>query len=446
MPAIRPIHFLGVFVAVVFVIPATLIVPGTGAAGSPSVVLGLVALGWWFISRFVFVEPGPNTSNPVRLALFAYLWIIVLCWTNGKQRVLTALEATQSDRGLIVLFGFAGIALLTMDGLRNREEINRLARMIAWGAFFMAMVGAVQFFFHVDPARWIKVPGLVSNNIDGGLDARSNFTRPRGTALHPIEFGVVSAALIPIAYWVRKSRRSWPWLMPLVGLCFAAMISLSRSAVLAIAVAAIVMLINATWRERANMIGYGVMLVLAAGIAVNGLVGTIKSLFTQAGNDPSVQARVDRFPKVMALVAEHPWLGRGYGTYNIDDYFLLDNEIQRSLVEIGLVGVMVLVLFVFFVVGVAWRSRRGVNSEERMAPVALTATILALFISSYTFDAFFYRILTGVLYLCIGLVGALWRISMAEVRSSASITSVRHIPRERLRPKRPLEGYEPTFT
>ncbi len=194
------------------------------------------------------------------------------------------------------------------------------------------------------------------------------------------------------------------------------------------------------------MFGYGVMLVLAAGIGVNGLVGTIKSLFTQAGNDPSVQARVDRFPKVMALVAEHPWLGRGYGTYNIEDYFLLDNEIQRSLVEIGLIGVMVLILFVFFVVGVAWRTRRGMGPEERMAGVALTATILALFISSYTFDAFFYRILTSVLYLCIGLVGALWRITMAEARSSASIATVRRIPLKRLRPEPPIDSYEPTFT
>ena len=34
--------------------------------------------------------------------------------------------------------------------------------------------------------------------------------------------------------------------------------------------------------------------------------------------------------------------------------------------------------------------------------------------SSYTFDAFFYRILTGVLYLSIGMVGALWRIQAED--------------------------------
>ena len=131
------------------------------------------------------------------------------------------------------------------------------------------------------------------------------------------------------------------------------MISLSRSAVLAIAVAAVVLLIDASWRNRANLLGFGLVFVAACGVVVNGLIGTLTGMFSQASEDPSVQARLARFPRVLALVAENPLWGRGFGTYNIDEYFLLDNEIQKTVIETGFIGLTLLVVFIFFVVGVA---------------------------------------------------------------------------------------------
>ena len=155
------------------------------------------------------------------------------------------------------------------------------------------------------------------------------------------------------------------------------------------------------------------MFVVVVGTLVDGLVGTLRSLFTTAESDPSVQARIDRIPRVFELIAEYPWLGRGFGTYTPEDYFLLDNEIQKTAIESGLIGVAVLIIFIGFVSTMAWRTRVG---EERtvLPGTALAATILGLFVSSYTFDAFFYRILTGVLFLCIGLTGAMYRITAAE--------------------------------
>ena len=150
-----------------------------------------------------------------------------------------------------------------------------------------------------------------------------------------------------------------------------------------------------------------------AGTLVNGLVGTIRSLFTGAEHDPSVQARLDRFPAVVELVAEYPWLGRGFGTYTPEDYFLLDNEIQKTAIESGLIGVAALVLFIVFVATVAWRTR-GTDESNRLLGTALAASILGIFISTYTFDAFFYKILMGLVYLCIGLVGAFWRLSTVD--------------------------------
>src|SRR5690606_31285301 len=108
-----------------------------------------------------------------------------------------------------------------------------------------------------------------------------------------------------------------------------------------------------------------------------------------------------------------------FGTYTPEDYFLLDNEIQKTTIESGLVGVAILILFIGFVVTIAWRLR-GRDDLGRLRGVAPIATILAIFISTYTFDAFFYKILMGLLYLSIGLVGAMWRLT-ADERNAADL-------------------------
>jgi O-antigen ligase len=327
------------------------------------------------------------------------------------------LQANSSDTTLLMVFGVAGIALVTMDGLRTRDEIARLVDRMMLCAMFMVGVGLVQFFFSFDLTRYVRPPGLQlhvpGDEADIAVNVRSIFNRPHGTTLHAIEFGVVSAALAPLAYWVARRHRTWLTSVPVAALGFGAMVSLSRSAVLAAAVAAVVVLSGTSWRQRATILVFTCVFVVFAGLMVDGLVGTLRSLFTTADSDPSVQARINRIPRVVQLISEHPWFGRGLGTFTIDDDFLLDNEIQKTVIESGFVGVAVLVVFIGFVAVIAARSRVGTDSD-RLLGTALMATILGLFISSYTFDAFFYRILTGVMYLSIGIVGALYRITKTE--------------------------------
>ena len=163
------------------------------------------------------------------------------------------------------------------------------------------------------------------------------------------------------------------------------MTSLSRSAVLAIAVAVIVLSLGVSWRQRAAIMAAGVVFIMFVGVTVKGLIGTLRNLFTTADNDSSVQARIDRVPKVLHLISEHPWFGRGFGTYNLDDYFLLDNQLQMSAIETGLDrhrrarDFHRLRLADVVANPCRWRARDA-------AGTALAATILGLFISSYTFE------------------------------------------------------------
>ena len=280
-------------------------------------------------------------------------------------------------------------------------------------SMIMVGVGLVQFFFGYDIARNIRIPGLQYNAQISDIQVRSIFNRPRGTALHPIEYGVVQrpSSRSPTggrAGSGRSERSSQSALCSSARWCRSAGLRSSASPSLESCCSSARPGSNASILVAATVGG-----IVVAGTLVNGLVGTIRSLFTGTEHDPSVQARLDRFPAVVELVAEYPWLGRGFGTYTPEDYFLLDNEIQKTAIESGLIGVAALVLFIVFVATVAWRAR-GTDESNRLLGTALAASILGIFISTYTFDAFFYKILMGLVYLCIGLVGAFWRLSTVD--------------------------------
>lgn len=428
VPLIRPedggrrqfgaVEFLTTYLILVFVLPARLIVTGTGSLGTPATLLGIFGFGWWVVATLVGQRRFVG-FNAVRWALFGYLGVVLLSWTLGKSRALTVVERTSSDRTLLIMVSLAGVALVAIDGLATRDDVETVVRRLLYCVMVMVMVGTVQFYFGYDATRLIRLPGLVLDS-EAVVGSRSIFNRPFGTALHPIEYGVVSAALVPLAYWMTRIDRRARFTVITVALAFAAMSSVSRSAVLAIGVAVIVLILGVSWRERFVILGLGVGFIVFVGVAVKGLVGTLRNLFTAADNDSSVQVRIDRIPKVLKLISEYPYFGRGFGSYNIYDYFLLDNELQKTTIETGFIGVAVLIAFIGFVSVAAWRTR--IRGEGGTLPgTALAATILGLFISSYTFDAFFYRILTGVLYLSIGIVGALYRIT-AKDRSDAEVT------------------------
>ena len=396
-----------VFLVALFLIPARFLVPGLGAAGAPAALIGLAMLGLVLLAT---ITPGSKRIpwGPIPVALLFYVAVLLSSYVSGRTRAISRLSGSQSDRTVIALLSLVGIALFVASHIRSTRAVFRLIDVVLFCSMLMCGVGLVQFFLGIDVTTYVRIPGLVSFQVDN-LTQRSIFNRPLGTALHPIEYGVVTAGLVPVAIAraLRSGGARW-WAIVCV-LAFCALTSISRSAILVLAVMFLVFLVGVGWRRRGNMVIGAVVFVIVAGSAVPGLIGTLRSLSTNTDNDPSVQARIDRFPRVLDLVREYPWFGRGYGTYNIQDYFLLDNEIQKLAIEIGLFG---LLSFAGFVLTICWTMVQvGQRAPHlKVEAYAILASILGILVSSYTFDAFFYHILSGVLYVNIGLCAVLWRI------------------------------------
>ena len=151
-------------------------------------------------------------------------------------------------------------------------------------------------------------------------------------------------------------RRRMTWLS-VVLMAMGIPMSLSRSAIVGLAAALLVVV--PTWSRRHQLQALVVVPIFALvmRLIVPGLLGTIKSLFTNLGNDPSIQGRTDDYDVVGQFISQSPWVGRGFGTFLPSKYITLDNQYLGSLVEVGVFGLAALALLVI----VGFFTARGVR-------------------------------------------------------------------------------------
>ena len=89
------------------------------------------------------------------------------------------------------------------------------------------------------------------------------------------------------------------------------------------------------------------------------MLGSILGLFTGIGDDSSAQSRIDSYSVAASYIVNSPFVGRGFGTF-LPRYRIFDNQYLQSAVEIGLVGIVVLLgLLISGVVAGNWAGRMG---------------------------------------------------------------------------------------
>lgn len=440
-----PVAFLTVFLVLVFVLPSVLVFAPMGAVGSPALLAGIGLAAVWLTAKMTPDSGLDRSWSPMRVALFLYAGIMLLSYAAGHLRPLTELEESGSARQVILLVSLLGVALLSLDGLHSRDRLDTLLKRLLLVASVMAAIGVAQFLTGWDATKYVRLPGLVANQAVVGVGERSIFNRPWGTAGHPIEFGVVLGALLPIALHYafaarRGTQQALYWGIVLLMGAGVAM-SVSRSGVVALAVAMTVLAFAWAPRRLVNMGVGAVGFTAVLWAAVPGLIGTIRGMFMNAEIDPSVMARKERVPIVMDYIAEHPWLGHGFGTFSVEEYLLVDNELFVTAISTGLVGLAAFLGLILagVVIGLLVRMVSEDAGTQHLGQ-ALAASLAGLLVCLYTFDAFHYRIFTAVLFLLLGVVGALWRLERpANLRVALEARRQERLAR---RSSRPVAGAE----
>ena len=442
------VGFVVVYAALLLCVPSQLVVGPIGAPGSPANLWALGTLLWWV--SITLGGRNKAAASPVHLALGLVALAVVASYAAGMATgwyappsihqatddvyslIPVSLSEVQAkmisaaDRGLLSFAGWTGIMLVATDGLRDRRDLETVVAWLSWLAAFVAALGIVQYFTGFDIAGLFRIPGLTPNSDFGAVASRSVLNRVSSTAVHPIEFGVVLAALFPLS--LHRTIHAWGrrgTLVPTLLIGAAIPMSVSRSAMLVLGVALAVVWIGwpRLWKRRGLLLAP--LAVVALRAVAPGLLGTIRSLFLHVGNDPSITGRTDDYAVILHLYTKEPILGRGLFTFVPEYYRILDNQFLMILLELGAVGLCATGTFFITVFVTARGARlRSVNPQHRHLALVLSGSFAGIVVSYVTFDAWGFPMAAGTTFLLAGLIGAAWRIARQEELARARMELV----------------------
>ncbi|MGY1831480.1 O-antigen ligase family protein [Geodermatophilus sp. SYSU D01180] len=412
---------LGAYAVTLFVFPSDLVLRIVGGQGYVAGLIALALFLLWVASTLMGAHDPLQVRHPTRGAIAYFTLTGLVCWSLTPFRGLDGTQQLAADRWIMMLAGTAGVVLVAAEGLGRLADLLTVLRMTVYGAAFCGFVALLQWILTIDLSGLIRssLPGFT---VDGSLSvwqARGALQRVFGTAMHPIELGVVAGMMLPLAIVLAVHDRPRSglarWLpVLLIGLAIPA--SVSRSAVLAALVSSVVLVLGLPARARVTALVLLPASAFAIGIARPGYLRTLAEFIGAGSADTSVSSRLDDYPRVARLVAEHPWFGSGGGTYLPADLLaVLDNQFLKSAIELGLIGITGLLVYLVVPVLTALGARlRSEDPVLRALAGALAGAALAGAVCAATFDAFSFNMFVGLQALVTGCAGACWVLSRRE--------------------------------
>lgn len=405
-----------VYLAVLLAVPAARRIEALGGAGSPGALVATLGLVWWGWHRVQSRRSGARPFQPVAAALVLFSVGILFSYAVSSMMALPAAERSVADMGILRVVAVAGILLVAHDGISRRDRFLLLMRRMSMFGGLYATLGLIQFFTGQNVVDSWDIPGLS----EGGWTAfgeRAGFVRAISTAMHPLEAAIVLAMILPISLTIAlydRQRSGFVRWYPVIAITFLSVLSVTRSALLGVAVVFAVLF--GTWPKAVRQwMGLAIIVgSITVFVGVPGMVGTIIGMFS--GTDASLASRTESYDTVAAFVQISPLFGRGFGMF-LPSYRILDNQFLLTLVETGAVGLLGLIALI---VAACWAatSRRRVwgAGDELMGAFgyALLASILAGSLLLAFFDAFSFPQACGMFFLIIGLCGAYLNICRAQ--------------------------------
>ncbi|HSV64497.1 MAG TPA: O-antigen ligase family protein [Mycobacteriales bacterium] len=403
-------------------------VPYTGLGLSPAQLLVLAAGVLWVVTRLVG-QPGRLGVRALRIAIGFVVLSALLSYAVAMLAVLPTEKYADSQQALVSVLTLSAFSMFVLEALRSRQQIELVLRCLLIAGALSALFALVQSTVHLDLAASFRPPGL-KGTATLAESFRAGLVRARGTAQHPLEFGAVTSALIPLGLGVtfaarRRGRAAWPWGAITLVIAAGAVVSLSRSAVIGVACAVAVMASRWSVRRLMGLLAGVGALVAAAVLGGSKTASALGSLFTSGSHDYSLESRAAGRSYAFRVLFDHLWLGQGLGTYDIPRQPILDNQYLDQVIESGIVGLLAMVAVLVVAVRYAVRSvsrQRDPVAAELASGVA--GAIVTIITTDAVLDSAAFVQISTIGALLVGLSGALWCLSQDGGATAAGRTTV----------------------
>lgn len=352
-------------------------------------------------------------SNPILtivvMCYFAAVWLTYAAATGAG---LTPKAAEFSGQYNYVTVGLVMMVGAVMSLLTTADDVRLALKGLLVGGAVSSGFALVQSATGLDLAASFKLPGLKTSDFILVKDLmREGIVRSQGSAGHPLELAVVLTILIPIGVGVIGSARAkhdriWPWVLCTGVVALGALSTVSRSVVLGLAAATVVM----CWRWRVTRLAAtlgGLLLAVGAGWLLQLRIATaLAASFAVVSDDPSIESRSTGRGYVLTHYQEHFWVGTGMGTYPaVPNQPVLDNEYFSRLMEGGVVGLICYTLVLITAIVLAIRASAAPSPVLAELGGGISGALAVVIATSAILDMGGFAQVTTLIWLIVAMAG-----------------------------------------
>lgn len=313
--------------------------------------------------------------------LFA-VFVVGVVFTDAEVR---APATTAAALLLIDQFVFFVVALACVRAI---DDLRWVLGVVAVVLLASAGIGVIEHFTQGSWGHFLyghEVRGVTASD---ELTTRANDVRVKGGAEYALQYGWVTAMLLPAMLgWLGSMRVRMTRWIPLtivtVGVVLLAEYwSFSRTSLAAFGVVAV--LTAAAARNRRLLLFTGC--ALAVGVLLFVFVTRLQSGFVGLPSGP-VDVRTRRLPLILQIGMAHPWRGIGLGGLASVGVPTTDSSYLQLYGDAGIVGVVVGFALVACAGFCCLRGLRSADRVVRLAAAAALAGALAMLVGGGAYDA-----------------------------------------------------------
>jgi hypothetical protein len=351
----------------------------------------LILIALWALSLAGARRSPRLRGSPVHYAFAAFVLIAVVSLVQGADVTVRLGEFELGVRKLALLLSYVALFVIVASSVRPGEVrplmklVCGLAALTALGVLWEYRTGFNVFYELTSKALPISWPAELGN-VDS-LGRKSVI----GPTIHPLAPAMMMACAMPYAlitmYDKRELRDKILW-GALAGLLFAAALSTGRKTSLIAPLLAVVVLVAFRPRILRQLLPAAIGLFVIAHIAAPGALGGVGDAILPQNllNTNSAMNRQSDYAAIRPDVIDHPFLGRGYETYDQKKYRILDNQYLTTMIGTGALGVLAYFSIFLSIFLVAFRVARNRGGDSASIAIAIAATTVALALGSALFD------------------------------------------------------------
>lgn len=329
----------------------------------------------------------------IHVALGAVVAVAFLSLVLEARTLNHTLEFDTSVKKLTLLASYASLFVVVASVVR-RTEVRAFMTYTLFLAIACALGMIIEFRFQYNPFYALSdalLPGIFQVGIvDPNAIDEIGRRAVQGPGQVPLEAVAMLAMALPIALvrLMQSERGRERVLYGLAaGVLLAAMVATFRKTAFLAPISVCLTLAYLRRRELIKLAPLGIVLVLVIQVLSPGALSAVAGqLDRKRLGVTTVSDRTADYDAIRPDVWSHLAFGRGYGSYEHTSYRILDMELLRQLIEVGVVGLLAYLMLAVAVVAVARGPIRARRPDDTPVALAVAAAAVCFLVVSTLFD------------------------------------------------------------